>query len=121
MAESDDPVLTGNINLGELVLQVGTLVVLGGAGILGYQGFLWLKDGYWTAMPIGRFLPQSSNIDWSGARGVEQIWNSVLDFPSSASVMAVGFAVAVFGAWYSNEAFTRQQAARRRKLLGERE
>jgi hypothetical protein len=114
MAESDDPVSTGNINLGELVLQVGTWVTLGGAGILGYQAYLWLKDGYWTAMPIGHFLPQSSNIDWSSARGVEKIWNAVLDFPSSALVMALGFAVAVFGSLYA-EALTRQQAARRRK------
>jgi hypothetical protein len=67
MDESDDSFLTTIIHFAEFVAQIGVLLMLCGAGILGYQGFLWLKNGYWTAMPVGDFLPQIPIIDWSGA------------------------------------------------------
>ena len=39
-----------NLNLAGLL--VSSLVFFAGIGIVGYQTFVWLKDGVWNAMPL---------------------------------------------------------------------
>ena len=39
-----------NLNLAGLLLS--SLVFFAGIGIVGYQSFVWIKDGVWNAMPL---------------------------------------------------------------------
>ncbi len=39
-------------NLTLALLLVSGLVFVSGIGIVGYQSFMWLKDGLWTALPL---------------------------------------------------------------------
>ncbi len=57
--------------------MAGLLALLSGAGILVFQIILWLKDGYWTPVFLGDFLPRGQNWRW---KGVEALWNFSLDY-----------------------------------------
>ncbi len=57
--------------------MAGLLALLSGVGILVFQIILWLKDGFWTAVFLGDFLPRGQNWRW---KGVEALWNFCLDY-----------------------------------------
>lgn len=72
----------------------GALGFLGGIALLGYQAFLWLKEGQWTPMPISVALGKMNidyyavvDISWTGAQKIF-IW--LLDLPLSLGVVVFG-------------------------------
>ena len=59
--------------------------------LVGYQGFLWLKHGQWTPIPISSILDKLNvdyfslvNISWTGAQKII-IW--LLDLPLSRGIV----------------------------------
>jgi hypothetical protein len=57
---------------------VSLAISLAGLGVISYQCLLWLRDGYWTKIPLSVLVIRSAPpIDWSGARGVEKIVDSI--------------------------------------------
>ena len=114
MTERENPFWTAMSGLSQFVGHASIYVALGGIGIVGYQCIQWLKDGYWTTMPIRPFVPET-NIDWSNARGVEVIWKEILTLPASGGV--IGFGVLLFAAsvWLSTVADSKLGVARRNR------
>jgi hypothetical protein len=76
--------------------QIYGLIVLVGPAILVWQGFQWLKDGYWTALPLSKAvvyfgwpLPQ---VNW---KGLQKIIDSFLDLPASVVVFVLTFVLVI--------------------------
>jgi hypothetical protein len=79
----------------ELVFcKIGALVtfcvVIVAIGIFIYQCAGWLRDGYWTAIPIGNYIPQNPNMNWEGMRGVLKIWEIFLGLPACMVIFIAG-------------------------------
>jgi hypothetical protein len=72
---------------------------LGAVAILGLQGLVWLRDGFWEEWPLSRaWLHVFNSIpstDWVGA---QMILSMVFDFPLSVYMVAIGVAAAALGA-----------------------
>jgi hypothetical protein len=113
MTERENPFWTALFGLSQVAMQASVLVVMGGIGVVGYQCIQWLKDGYWTAMPIGPFVPET-NIDWSGARGVEIVWKEILTLPTSGVVIGFGVLLFVTAVWLSTVADNKLNVVRAR-------
>lgn len=74
----------------KLYTAVTVCVALFGLGIIGYQCFSWLHDGYWTELPLRKFISQSLSLHWGSARGLENIWTSLLNIPTGLTVLVIG-------------------------------
>ena len=80
------------------VFAASICVILFGIGILGYQIVLWLRDGYWTEIPVSDFLAVIP-LKPEGARGLQKILDGIWALPASAAAIAVGvtsFAIAAY-------------------------
>lgn len=73
------------------------LLLLPGPGVLCWQAYEWLKDGYWTPLPVSKMFLY---FDWpfpviTQWRGVQKILDWLLDIPLSAAVFVLCIAVMV--------------------------
>jgi hypothetical protein len=66
------------INDARFVTILWGIVLLVGLSFLGYEGIGWLRDGVWVSIPIGRYVPKPTTIDWANWRGIEKIIDGVL-------------------------------------------
>jgi hypothetical protein len=78
---------------------LGSLGFVAAICLLGYQTFLWLKEGQWTPMPISSIFgilgfDYYSVIDVSWA-GVQKILIWLLDLPLSLGLIVFGCVVGV--------------------------
>jgi hypothetical protein len=88
--------------LGIAVVTAGLLVILSGFLVLGYQGVLWLKVGYWTPFSIREVRslfdggpPIADPIfAWQGVRKIAA-W--VLDCPLCTGFFVAGLGLGYFG------------------------
>lgn len=77
----------------------GALGFFGSICLLGYQAFLWLREGQWTPIPISSVLGKFNidyyslvDISWAGAQKIV-VW--FLDLPLSLGIVVFG---GLFGA-----------------------
>ncbi len=76
---------------------IGAILFLGATLVPGYQVILWLKDGFWTPMPLELMLgwigvdavAYVSSMQWEGAKKV-CMW--IITLPLSVGFMAPAFA-----------------------------
>lgn len=76
--------------------MIGAILLLGAALVVGYQIVLWLKDGFWTPMPLDlalRWLSIDSmalvkTIQWEGAKKI-CIWIFALPLAVGLSALAI--------------------------------
>lgn len=88
---------------------ISALLLLGAALIPGYPIVLWLKDGYWTPMPLvlafGWFdvdiLTDVSTMNWEGAKRV--CW-WMLDVPVSVGFVILALVQSFVLAWLAGNA-----------------
>jgi hypothetical protein len=81
--------------IGELIASGGGLLMFGGVCILGYQCFMWLKEGVWRPHEV-RMLWNSAplDIDWAGVRQIAEWFAQI---PLTATLFFIGFVVFVGG------------------------
>jgi hypothetical protein len=86
---------------------IGAFLLLGAALILGYQIVLWLRDGYWTLMPLdiafGWFgvdaVPHVAAMQWGG---VKKICMRMLTVSLSIGFVALAIAQFYVLEWLGN-------------------
>lgn len=85
----------------------GALGFFGAICILGYQAFLWLKDGQWTPIPISSILGKLNidyyslvDISWAGAQTIV-VW--LLDLPFSVGMVVFGGLIGVLIGYLINK------------------
>jgi hypothetical protein len=85
----------------------GALGFFGAICLLGYQAFLWLKEGQWTPIPISSVLGKLNidyyslvDISWAGAQKIV-VW--LLDLPLSLGIVVFGGLVGVLVGYLINE------------------
>jgi hypothetical protein len=87
-----DPVSDGISMLGVLTTIFGPMAVIG------FQAFLWLRDGIWLALPARLIWDAVAAgppaISWVG---VERLLLSALDLPLSLALFGLGVALIIFG------------------------
>jgi hypothetical protein len=97
--------------IGEGIQAVGTIVALGGAGVLGYQCLLWLQNGNWTPLEFRAALEmvgaQEPFFDW---RGVQKISVWIFNQPLSAVMVILGLGGMGFGVVLAEEGYARRRA-----------
>lgn len=76
--------------------ELSGIFLLPSFGIFGWQAYHWLKDGFWTPLPISTLftyndwpLPQ---VSW---HGVQKIIDWLLDTPSSLVAFLLGILVVI--------------------------
>ncbi len=78
-----------------LLFIISTTLLLGGAGVLGYQAYLWVTLGYWPQMSFGEFwLTRGGpypNSTWS-VYNQAMLW--LFRQPLSAVALALGLLLA---------------------------
>ncbi|MGH6840739.1 MAG: hypothetical protein ACREDV_01385 [Methylocella sp.] len=77
----------------DAITVAGIFIVMSGIGVIGYQGFLWLQNGYWSPLEfrlawqwVGGSEP---SFTWLGA---QKIVVAILDGPLSGGIICVGVA-----------------------------
>lgn len=85
----------------------GSLGFLGAVCLLGYQAFLWLKEGQWTPIPISSVFGKLNidyysfiDISWAGAQKIV-VW--LLDLPLSLGIIVFGGLIGVLVGYLVNE------------------
>lgn len=86
---------------------IGAFLLLGAALVPGYQIVLWLRDGYWTPMPLdiafGWFgvdpVPHAAALQWGG---VKKICMWMLTVPVSVGFVALAIAEFYVLEWLGN-------------------
>jgi hypothetical protein len=81
----------GSLICGTLLL-LAILLAFSGVATLGYQAFLWLRDGYWTTFELKtawEFIGGATP-DLPGLRGVQKILEWILGWPLSVGLVACG-------------------------------
>jgi hypothetical protein len=58
--------------------------------MLGSECVSWLRDGYWTPITFGSFIPKSPNFQWEQARGAERIFYSFLSQDAPLWIFLIG-------------------------------
>jgi hypothetical protein len=108
------------ILMGEGLRIAGTFLALGGIGVLGYQGLLWLQDGGWTPLEFRVALQivgaQEPFFVW---RGVQKISVWFFDQSLSAVMITLGLSGAIFGAVLAEEGYTQRSATGPPKKLSD--
>lgn len=94
------------------VVHLGSLTAVIGFGFIGYQCILWLRDGYWTPIPISVYFPQDPWADWTGAVGIKRIIDWLYDLPVSWSLIVIG-TICMGIAALAHEAFDARIASKR--------
>jgi hypothetical protein len=74
------------------VIAASLCVALFGLGVFGYQCVLWLRDGYWTAIPVSDFIA-AVPMKADGAKGVQKILDWIWALPASFAAIIVGVTV----------------------------
>ena len=79
---------------------------LGSIGILVYQTSRWLKNGFWTEIPISSFLPINENVFTSleGGYGIELIHSEawiILSVTSFIAYYSIHFLYRLLSDWWS--------------------
>jgi hypothetical protein len=69
-----------------LLMLGGVAVMFWAVGVLGYQVFLWLRDGQWTALPARLlFIYRPAEWDAAASQGAAKLLRMVPSFATSAS------------------------------------
>jgi hypothetical protein len=83
---------------------LGGLIFMTGLGLLGYQSFLWLQDGFWTEFPlfaVFNFLFENTSLhQWliqpQSWLGLQKLITWLLDsIPLSLALIIPGFSIAL--------------------------
>ena len=85
--------LKGDVNAAKIGMWLSGGVAGFGLLILVSQCVLWLQNGYWTDIPLSTYIPQNPNMDWSGSRGVEKLWNGLMAMSAWETLFAIGAAL----------------------------
>lgn len=86
---------TGDKFFGSVLWLAGIASFVYGVGLAGYQCFLWLKQGYWTAYEISSLW--EGKIIHSKWAGMDQITNWVASQSLAFGAILVGFVLFVVG------------------------
>jgi hypothetical protein len=105
-------------HLGDFMAKLGGWTMLAGAAVLGYQCYLWLRDGKWTPMPLLQSMLSigllrgntlrglGREIEGIESRGLQEIvaWTvgQVATLPASAMLFSVGMALGLIGLYYGD-------------------
>ena len=80
------------------MVGLGVCIILAALAIWAFQGYWWLKHGFWLPLTVNTVLdvqPETINsIEWHGI-GLIVIW--ALEQPLAAAVMVLGMVVVVIG------------------------
>jgi hypothetical protein len=91
-------VKTRTSKIGKAISIAGGLVAVAGVLIVLAQAFIWLRTGNWTPIDLGVIWDFFGGPDEVGSEGVQDIVDTVLDFPLSLVVFFLGLVIIGFGA-----------------------
>jgi hypothetical protein len=88
------------VGKGDEMEEIFGVVLLVGPAILAWQGYSWLKAGFWTALPLSKVFayfgwPMPST-DWLGA---QKILDSFFDLPVSGVVFVLSIVFFALCVW----------------------
>lgn len=82
----------------DAVTLAGIFIVMFGIGVIGYQGFLWLQNGYWSPLEFRLAWQLVGGSEPSFAwLGLQKISVAILDEPLSGGIICVGEAAVLIG------------------------
>lgn len=107
MVDTDDLDAQRTKTIEEWFGLFGSLGFFGAVCLLGYQAFLWLKEGQWTPIPISSVLGKLNidyyslvDISWAGAQKIV-VW--LLELPLSLGIIVFGGLIGVLVGYLVNE------------------